>query len=158
MAAPLHLPIPGGTHESHLPHLGVSHRCRSGRAGGELGFFTIINEVEDGAVFAAGYDYESNLGLMIHRYVGTGLIPLCAIILVVVSFFTRMSGAVRWATAVFGLVVLQVAFVFIAFSAPWGGALHGLNALAVFVVALWTGRRITRVSPVDERALATASV
>jgi hypothetical protein len=116
-----------------------------------LGFFTIINEVEDGAIFATGYDYESNLGLMIHRYVGTGLIPLSAIILLVLSFFTRTPGAGRWAATVFGLVVLQIAFVFIAFSAPWGGALHGLNALAVFLAALWAGRRITRVS--DQRAV-----
>lgn len=114
-----------------------------------LGFFTILHEVEDGGVFATGYDYESNLGIMIHRYVGLGLIPLSALVLLVLSFFTSARGAVRWAAAVFGLVVLQIALVFVAFSVAWGGALHGFNALAVFLVALWAGRRIIRGS--DQR-------
>jgi heme A synthase len=118
-----------------------------------LGFFTILHEVDDGGVFATGYDYESNIGIMIHRYVGLGLIPLAALVLLVLSFFTRAPGAVRWAAAVFGLVVLQVALVFVAFVVAWGGALHGLNALALFLAALWTGRRIMRVS--DRREVET---
>jgi hypothetical protein len=115
-----------------------------------LGFFTIIHQVEDGGVFATGYDYESNLGIMIHRYVGLGLIPLSALVLLVMSFFMRVPGALRWAAAVFGLVVLQIALVFVAFSAAWGGALHGLNALAVFLAAIWAGRRIGQVSHAPE--------
>lgn len=115
-----------------------------------LGFFTIIHQVEDGGVFATGYDYESNLGIMIHRYVGLGLIPLSALVLLVMSFFMRVPGALRWAVAVFGLVVLQIALVFVAFSAAWGGALHGLNALAVFLAAIWAGRRIGQVSHAPE--------
>jgi hypothetical protein len=109
-------------------------------------------------VFATGYDYESNVGIMIHRYVGLGLIPLSALVLLVMSFFMRAPGAIRWAAAVFGLVVLQMALVFLAFRAAWGGALHGLNALAVFLAALWAGRRVSRASGADEKALASAGV
>ncbi|MGH8774902.1 MAG: hypothetical protein ACRDWI_06935 [Jiangellaceae bacterium] len=54
-----------------------------------LGFFTIIHEVDDGGVFSAGYDYEGNLGLMVHRVGGLGLIPLCALALLIVSLFTK---------------------------------------------------------------------
>jgi hypothetical protein len=123
-----------------------------------LGFFTIIHEVDDGGVFSAGYDYEGNIGLTLHGIVGLGLIPLSALALLIVSFFTKTPGAVRWAGAVFGLVVLQIALVFAAFATASAGALHGLNALAVFLAAFWAGRRITRVADEDEKALAAAAV
>jgi hypothetical protein len=57
-----------------------------------LGFFAIIHEVEDGGVISAGYDYDSNLGIILHRLGGLGIIPLAAIALLVVSFFTRAPG------------------------------------------------------------------
>jgi glucan phosphoethanolaminetransferase (alkaline phosphatase superfamily) len=117
-----------------------------------LAFFTILHEVDDGGAFTADYDYESNLGIMIHRVGGLGLVPLSALALLIVSFFTRVPGAVKWAAAVFGLVVLQIALVFAAFANASVGALHGMNALAVFLTAIWAGRRITRVSEQDERA------
>jgi uncharacterized membrane protein len=60
---------------------------------------------------------------------------------------------------VFGLVVLQIALVFGAFVAAPIGALHGLNALAVFAAAVWAGRRISRVTNVDDdEALEAAAV
>ncbi len=122
-------------------------------------FFKIILEVEDGAIFSADYDYDGNLGIMIHRVGGLGLIPLSAIALLIVSFFTKAPGAVRWAGAVFGLVVLQIALIFAAFGAAsaGAGALHGLNALAVFLAAIWAGRRISRVPEQDEKALDAAA-
>jgi len=123
-----------------------------------LGFFTIIHEVDGGGVLTADYDYDSNLGIVLHRIGGLGIIPLASIALLVVSFFTRVPGAVRWALAVFGLVVLQIALVFGAFMAAPVGALHGLNALAVFAAAVWAGRRITRMADVDDETLETAAV
>jgi hypothetical protein len=123
-----------------------------------LGFFTIIHEVDGGGVITADYDYESNLGIILHRIGGLGIIPLASIALLVVSFFTRAPGAARWAGAVFGLVVLQIALVFGAFVAAPVGALHGLNALAVFATAIWAGRRITRVTDVEDKTLAAAAV
>ena len=75
--------------------------------------------------------------------------------LLVLSFFLR--APLRWAAAVFGLVVLQIALVFVAFSVAWGGALHGFNALAVFLAALWAGRRIGRAAPAREATRATAA-
>jgi hypothetical protein len=119
-----------------------------------LGFFTIIHEVEDGGVITAGYDYDSNLGIILHRIGGLGVIPLSAIALLVVSFFTKVPGAVRRAAAVFGLVLLQIALVFLAFMTASGGALHGLNALAVFGAAIWAGWRVSHPTVVDHGEMA----
>lgn len=117
-----------------------------------LGFFTIIHEVEGGGAFTAGYDVEGNLGMMIHRYVGMGLMPLLAIALLIVGLVSGMPGAGSRAGAVLGLVVLQIALVFLAFTVSWGGALHGLNALAVFVAAVRAGRLPANISLADDRA------
>lgn len=122
-----------------------------------LAFFTIIHEVDDGGVFTSDYDLEGNLGLMVHRVGGMGIIPLAALALLVVSFFTRAPGAVRWASAVLGLVVLQIALVFGAFAAAWVGGLHGANAIALFLTALWAGRRISRVVEQHEEPLDTVA-
>jgi hypothetical protein len=122
-----------------------------------LGFFSIIREVDDGGVISAAYDYESNVGLMMHRYVGSMLIPLCVIALLVVSFFTRAPGAVRWAATLFGLVLLQVVLVFLAFDvAVVAAALHGLNALVLLFSAIWAGWRVTRVGDRAEKELDAA--
>lgn len=122
-----------------------------------LGFFAIIHEVEDGGAFTAGYDFESNLGLMIHRFVGMGFIPILAIVLLIVGLASGMPGAARRAGAVLGLVVLQIALVFVAFTVTWGGALHGVNALALFVAAVRAGRLPSRVSVADHRASAVVA-
>jgi hypothetical protein len=122
-----------------------------------LGFFGILHEIEGGGAVTASYDWESNLGVMIHRVNGF-LIPLYALALLVVSFFTRAPGAVRWAASVLGLVLLQIGLLFPAFavSENWG-ALHGLNALLVLGVALRAGWRVTRVQD-DEQVREPATV
>ena len=74
---------------------------------------------------------------------------MSAIALLVVSFFVKVPGAVRRAAAVFGLVILQIALVFAAFMSASVGALHGLNALAVFGATIWAGWRISHTKPVD---------
>ncbi|HEY9376232.1 MAG TPA: hypothetical protein VIQ02_03955 [Jiangellaceae bacterium] len=117
-----------------------------------------VSDVDDGGVITAGYDYDSNLGIILHRIGGLGIIPLSAIALLIVSFFVKAPGAVRWAGTVFGLVVLQIALVFAAFVTAPAGALHGLNALAVFLAAAWAARRISRVSDERTQALDAAAV
>ena len=64
--------------------------------------------------------------------------PLLGLILLVVSFFAAKSvpGARKWGGIVFGLIMLQVALALFAFSVPALGALHGINALAVFGTAV----------------------
>ena len=69
------------------------------------------------------------------------LLLLLAIVLLIVSFFAKFDGAVKWAGFVFLAVLLQWVFAIVAFGAPLVGFLHGANALIVFSVALMAGRR-----------------
>jgi hypothetical protein len=103
------------------------------------GFFTVGKDIEGGTVF----DQNSSdpVGLSLHGIFGTMVIPLLAILLLIVSFFAKVNGGVKWALYVFGLVVLQIALAFGGFAAPVVGALHGANALALLAVAGLAARR-----------------
>jgi hypothetical protein len=65
-----------------------------------------------------------------------------------VSFFTKVRGAIKWAVIVFVLVVVQGQLGFLGHEFPLSGALHGLNALALFGVALYAGRRLRAATAV----------
>jgi hypothetical protein len=104
-----------------------------------LAWFTVLKDTDDGLVFDKNSD--ANLGHLIHSIVGSGVIPLLAILLLIVAFFAKVEGGVRWALYVFGLVVLQFALAAVSFSAPAVGALHGLNAFALLGVASMAARR-----------------
>ena len=56
---------------------------------------------------------------MLHGIVGHDVMPVLGLILLIVSFFAAKSvpGARKWGGIVFGLIVLQVALAFVAFSA-----------------------------------------
>ena len=100
------------------------------------GWFTAIHDVDNGLVIDKNYDGNAFHG--IHGFVGFNIMPLLGLILLVVSFFAAKSvpGARKWGAIVFGLIILQVALALFAFSVPALGALHGINALAVFGTAV----------------------
>jgi hypothetical protein len=100
-----------------------------------FGWFDAIHELDNGLVIDG--NYEGNGGHGLHAFVGFNVMPLLGLILLVVSFFAAKSvpGARKWGGIVFGLIVLQVALALFAFSVPALGALHGINALAVFATA-----------------------
>jgi hypothetical protein len=98
-----------------------------------LGWFTALKDLNDGQVITE--DTEFNFGQMAHGMVGMMVIPFLALVLLIVSFFARVEGGVKWALFVVGLVALQIALAFAAFGAPVVGALHGLNAFAMAGVA-----------------------
>jgi hypothetical protein len=104
------------------------------------GWFQVINDVEGGATFTSDSENALNAGHVIHGQVGMMVIPAIALILLVVSFFARIPGGVRWAAIVVALVVLQVVLAFVSFGAPVVGALHGMNALAILGTALNASR------------------
>ena len=56
----------------------------------------------------------------------------------------------RWAAIPLGLIVVQFFLAYAAYSAAIIGVLHGLNALAIFAVALLAGRRVPKPAPVAE--------
>jgi hypothetical protein len=104
-----------------------------------LGWFTALKDMNDGAVISENTDF--NFGQMAHGMVGMMVIPLLALLLLIVSFFAKVDGGVKWALFVVGLVVLQIALAFVAFGAPVVGALHGLNAFALAGVASMAARK-----------------
>jgi hypothetical protein len=106
------------------------------------GWFGAIKEMDDGAVFDK--NSEGNIGHGLHAIFGMYVIPLLAIALLIVSFFAKVPGGVRWALYVFGLVVLQFMLAFVAFSVPVIGALHGINAIVLLGVAGYASRRVGR--------------
>lgn len=105
--------------------------------------------VQDGGVFdkslmeSEGSPFPEVIGFMIHGLNGTMVIPALALILLIVSFFSRIPGSVKWAVLVLLLVVVQISLGLLGHDIPALGALHGLNALLLFTTALYTARRET---------------
>jgi len=104
-----------------------------------LAWFLAIKDMDDGLVIDKNYD--GNIGHTLHGQVGVLAIPIIALLLLIVSFFAKVDGGVKWALYVVGLVVLQVALAFVSFGAPVVGLLHGLNAFALLAVAGMAARR-----------------
>ena len=100
-----------------------------------LAWFTVINEVDGG--FILDENYDGNAGHALHGIVGTAVIPALALVLLILSFFAKIQGGIKWAAIVFGLVALQFALAIVSFEAPVIGLLHGINA---FVLAGAAGR------------------
>lgn len=100
-----------------------------------FGWFDAISEVDKGLVIDE--NYEGNAGHAVHAINGMLVMPALGLVLLIVSIVARKAvpGAPKWGGIVFGLIVLQVALAFAAFSAPLVGALHGINALAVIGAA-----------------------
>jgi hypothetical protein len=113
-------------------------------------WFSVLNEVDSGTVIDESY--EGNAGHALHGMVGLMAIPLVALLLLIVSFFAKVPGGVKWAAIVLGVAVLQVMLAFVAFGAPVVGALHGINALVLAVV----GARAARQASVADAAPAAA--
>ncbi|KQY47715.1 hypothetical protein [Cellulomonas sp. Root137] len=107
-------------------------------------WFSAINELDGGAVIDS--EWEGNLGHAMHGIVGTMVIPLLVIALLIVSFFAKFPGAVRYALIILGLLLLQIVLAFVAFGAPLVGALHGANALALLGVSITAAQRVPRAT------------
>ena len=79
-------------------------------------------------------------GFMIHGINGMMIIPLLGIALLVISFFAKFDGAVKWAGIVLASIVVQVLAGIIAHDAPFIGMIHGLNAFILFGSAMNAAR------------------
>ena len=93
------------------------------------GTFGVLNAVDDGTPFTESSD--PNLGQIVHS-TGAMAIALVSLLLLLVSFFARIEGGVKWAGFVFLSVVFQWVIAILSFGAPALGALHGLNAFVMF--------------------------
>jgi hypothetical protein len=84
-------------------------------------------------------------GLMFHGMNGMMIIPALALILLIVSFFAKVPGGIKWAGFVLLAVVVQVALGIFGHEASISGMLHGINALILFSVAAMAGVRVHRL-------------
>jgi hypothetical protein len=100
------------------------------------------------AIGSGGVPFPEVAGLLVHGINGAFVIPGLALLLLIVSFFTKVRGAIKWAVIVFVLVVVQGQLGFLGHEFPLSGALHGLTALALFGVALYAGRRLRAATAV----------
>ncbi|MFI6738590.1 hypothetical protein ACIBI9_37185 [Nonomuraea sp. NPDC050451] len=117
--------------------------------------------VSDGNVFekavmeSDALPFPEVIGIIVHGINGGIVIPAVALLLLIVSFFARIPGGVKFAAFVLLLVAVQAMLGYSGHDLPWLGALHGLNAMALFAVALHAARR---ARPVAAEAPASAAV
>jgi hypothetical protein len=110
--------------------------------------------VDGGGVFdkavieSQGTPFPEVVGILVHGINGMFVIPALALLLLIVSFFPRVRGAIKWAVIVFVLVVVQGQLGELGHDFPLAGAVHGLNAMALFGVAFYAGRRLRAAAAV----------
>jgi len=109
-----------------------------------FGAFALENSIDNGPVSDG-----DTTGVTLHHSFAY-VVALFAIALLGVSFGAKVKHGVRWAVIPFGLVVAQFFLAYAAYSAAIIGALHGLNAIAIFAVALLAGRRVPKTAPLPE--------
>jgi hypothetical protein len=113
--------------------------------------FGVLHFVEDGDLLNKSRvddrtGFDGAMGMNIHS-VGAMVISLFAIILLIISFFAKIEGGVKWAGFVFLAVLLQWVLAIVAFSAPAVGALHAINAFAIAGLAARAARQASVVAP-----------
>ncbi|MEU8238582.1 hypothetical protein AB0C07_10075 [Actinoplanes missouriensis] len=96
-------------------------------------WFLVLNDLGTGSILDE--NSERNWAHVAHGTVGMIVMPLLALALLIVSFFARIPGGVRWAAITLGVTVLQIVLAFASFGAPVVGLLHGINAFAIAGVA-----------------------
>lgn len=72
------------------------------------------------------------------------VIPVAALALLVVAFFVKVRGARLWAAIVLGVVALQITLGYSITDMPYLGLIHGANALAVLLTAVYAALRVGR--------------
>jgi len=113
------------------------------------GLFNWIDKdggVIDKAILESEPDFTGVLGFIVHGINGMVLIPLVALILLIISFFAKIPCGTKWAGWVLFTVVAQVALGMFGSASPLLGALHGLNALLLFSLAVMAGKRVGKVT------------
>jgi len=113
-----------------------------------FGAFALENNIDNGPVSDG-----DTTGVTLHHSFAY-VVVLFAVALLAVSFGAKVQHGVRWAAIPLVLVVVQFLLAYAAYSAAIVGVLHGLNALAIFAVALLAGRRVPKAAPVAEPSAA----
>jgi hypothetical protein len=91
------------------------------------------------------------VGITIHSF-GAMVVALLAIVLLVVSFFAKIPGGVKWAGLMFAAVLFQWVIAIVSFETPGLGLLHGANA----IVIAWLGWRVAKQAGAADETMAAA--
>lgn len=111
---------------------GLFHWIDSG--GGSLDS-SVLDDWEDNPP-----DFQGSFGFAIHGILGGMVLPVIALAFLVIAFFAKVPGGVKWAAIVLGSVILQLVLGYAGFDAPILGLVHGLNAFALFSLAIVAAR------------------
>jgi hypothetical protein len=101
-------------------------------------------------------DFTGAIGFMLHFF-NALLIVLLALVLLIVSFFAKIPGGVKWAGLTLLFVVLQFALGIFGHETAYSGFLHGLNGLILFAVAGNAGRLARTATVADAPLEASAA-
>lgn len=106
----------------------------------------IYVDKDGGVLDKAAFESEETLfpemvGFFVHGTNGMIVIPSLALILLIISFFAKVPGGPMWAGLVLLAVVVQVTLGLFGHEAAILGMLHGINALVLFSLAVYTGVR-----------------
>jgi hypothetical protein len=127
-----------------------------------FGVFGLFKWVENGGTIDQSTSENSNFGgitgFVLHGVLGTIALPAIALLFLVISFFAKVPGGIKWGLIVFGVTVLQVLLGLFSHSLAWLGWLHGANALILFGVAVTAAMRVRTVERSAVRDTASASV
>jgi hypothetical protein len=111
--------------------------------------FSLGKWIDDGGTLNKAVMADPNasftgaVGFAIHGINGEMVIPVLALVLLVVSFFAKVSGGPRWAGTILVLVVIQVLLGVFGHAAPLLGPPHVVSALILLLVAVVAGRRVS---------------
>lgn len=113
----------------------------------------VFDKANAEAIFEGDLEFTGVVGMMIHGLNGMMVIPAIALLFLIISFFAKVPGGIKWAALVLALVVLQVTLGLFGHENPYAGMLHGFNALVLFASAFWAGKRVNgRVATAGTRA------
>lgn len=107
----------------------------------------LTNWINDGGVFDKAVMeereiiYPEIIGIPLHALNGDIVIPAIALALFICSFFAKVPGGAKRAGLVLVLTIVQGQLGHLGHELPAAGAVHGLNALVLFLAALHTARR-----------------
>jgi len=110
--------------------------------------------VDDGGTFDKAAADSEDLsftgvgGFIVHGINGMMIIPLLGLALLIVAFFARVPGGVKWAGIVLASIVVQVFAGVLGNDAPYIGMIHGLNAFVLFAAAGYAAR-LARTADVE---------
>jgi hypothetical protein len=109
------------------------------------GFFGIGKYIEDGNVISkasieSDISFDGLVGLIVHGINGTVGVPLLGLALLIVSLIGKIG--VRQSVVMFVMIAVQVGLGLMAHGVPFLGALHGLVAIGIAVMAYANAREV----------------